>query len=128
MKTFLTKAGLGVTLAATALSVAAPAEAQRYRRYDRGGGDVATGAIIGGVIGLGLGAAIASSNRRDRGYYDDGYYDDRRQLRRDRRAQRRFERQYRNDYYAPRGYNRGYDRGYAPGYYNRGYAPGYYGY
>ena len=76
MKTILTKAGLSVALAATALTAAAPADAQRYRRYNRGGGDVATGAIIGGIVGLGLGAAIASSNRRDRGYYDDGYYYD----------------------------------------------------
>lgn len=114
MKTILTKAGLSVALAATALTVAAPADAQRYRRYDRGGGDVATGAIIGGIVGLGLGAAIASSNRRDRGYYNDGYYYDRRAYRRDRR-------QFRNrGYYPPQGY-------YAPrGYYNRGYAPGYY--
>lgn len=122
MKTILTKAGLGVALAATTLSVAAPAEAQRWQRYDRGN-DVATGAIIGGVIGLGLGAAIASSNRRDRYFYDDGYYYDRRTFRRDLRRERRF---YRNRGYAPYGFApRGYyGRPYAPGY----YAPGYYGY
>lgn len=123
MKTILTKAGLSVALAATALTVAAPADAQRYRRYDRGGGDVATGAIIGGIVGLGLGAAIASSNRRDRGYYNDGYYYDRRDYRRDRRQFRNRGYYPQQGYYAPRGY---YNRGYAPGYYRQ--APGYYGY
>ena len=74
------KAGLGFALAATALASAAPAEAQRWggRHYDRrGGGDAVAGAIIGGVLGLGIGAAIASNNRPryvDRGYYDQGYY------------------------------------------------------
>ena len=137
MKTILTKAGLAITLAATTLTAAAPADAQRYRRYNRGGGgDVATGAIIGGVIGLGVGAAIASSNRRDRyydrgyynggGYHNDGYVYDRRDLRRERRQLRRERRFLRNQsYYAPRGYYN-YNRGYAPGYYAPG--RGYYGY
>lgn len=65
------KTALGVGLAATALASAAPAQAQRYWHRDRGG-DTAAGALIGGVIGLGLGAAIASSNRGR--YYDRGYY------------------------------------------------------
>lgn len=75
MNGFLMKAGLGTAMAATALAAAAPADAQRWhhRGYDRGG-DVAAGALIGGVIGLGLGAAIASSNR-DRYYGPRGYYD-----------------------------------------------------
>ena len=72
MNGLLMKAGLATAMAATTLTVAAPADAQRYRGYrhhDRGG-DVAAGALIGGVIGLGLGAAIAS----DRGpYYRGGY-------------------------------------------------------
>lgn len=104
MNSLLKKAGLGVAMAATALTVAAPASAQRYgyRHYDRGG-DAAGAAIVGGIIGLGLGAAIASSNNNryyDRGYYNNGYYD--------------------------RGYyNNGYDRGYYPrnGYYNYDYRP-----
>lgn len=114
------KAALGATLAATVMTVAAPAEAQRYRRYHRGGGgDVAAGAVIGGIVGLGVGAAIASSNRGR--YYDRGYY------------------------YGPRPRYRGYyappppryyrDRGYygpryyapPPGYYAP-YGYGYYGY
>lgn len=115
------KAVLGTALAASTVVAVAPAEAQYYRgRRDRGG-DVATGALVGGIVGLGLGAAIASSNR-DR-YYDRGYYYD--------RAPRGYYRQryyappravYRERYYAPRGY-------YADPYYrpNRGYY-GYYGY
>lgn len=81
MNGLLKKAGLGIALAATALTAAAPADAQRwgryggwhggYRHYDRGG-NVAAGALLGGIVGLGLGAAIADSNR-DR-YYDRRYY------------------------------------------------------
>jgi hypothetical protein len=77
MNNLMKKAGLGVALAATALTAAAPADAQRYRRYNRGGGDVAAGALLGGIVGLGVGAAIASNNRGryyDRGYYNRGYY------------------------------------------------------
>lgn len=79
MNGWMKKVGLGMTLAATALSVAAPADAQRYRRYGgRGhGGDVAAGALLGGILGLGVGAAIANGDRGryyDRGYYDRGYY------------------------------------------------------
>ena len=63
MNGFLKKAGLGVALAATALTAAAPAEAQRwggYRHYNRGGGDAVAGALLGGVLGLGIGAAIGA--------------------------------------------------------------------
>ncbi|QDZ08240.1 hypothetical protein FPZ24_12755 [Sphingomonas panacisoli] len=75
MNKFLTKSVLGATLAATALTVAAPADAQRYRRYhDRG--DATGAAILGGVAGLAIGAAIASNNNRDRYYRNDYYYND----------------------------------------------------
>ena len=57
MNSILKKAGLGVAMAATALTVAAPAEAQYYRHRDRG--DATGAAIVGGIIGLGIGAAIA---------------------------------------------------------------------
>jgi hypothetical protein len=65
---FVKKAALGAVLAATVVGASSPAEAhdRRYRNNDAG---VAIGA---GVLGLALGAAIAS-DRRDR-YYDDGYY------------------------------------------------------
>lgn len=71
----LSKSLLGVAGAAVAAtSFAAPAEAQRYRRYydrDRGvdAGDVIAGiAIIGGV------AALVSALDGDRGYGRDRYY------------------------------------------------------
>lgn len=75
MNGWIKKAGLGVALAATALTAAAPADAQRYRGgrgYHRGG-DSAASALLGGIVGLGIGAAIANGNRG--GYYDRGYYD-----------------------------------------------------
>ncbi|SFP83035.1 hypothetical protein [Sphingomonas rubra] len=121
--------GLGVALAVTTVAAAAPADAQRwrggYRDYHRGGGGrAATGALIGGIVGLGLGAAIASSNNRGR-YYDRGYYYD---------APPRVV--YRDRYYAPppppvvvreRVYEPGYyggGYGYGGGYYDRGYGYG----
>jgi hypothetical protein len=73
---FVKKATLGAVLAATTLVAVSPAEAhdRRYRRDN--GAAVAVGA---GVLGLALGAAIAS-DRRDR-YYDGRYYNDRRYYR-----------------------------------------------
>ncbi len=85
MNGLIKKAGLGIALAATALTAAAPADAQRwgrggyggYRHHNRGG-NVAGAAVLGGILGLGVGAVIASNNNRgryyDRGYYNDGYY------------------------------------------------------
>lgn len=96
MKTLYTKAVLALALGATALTAAAPAEAQRYRGGYRGDNGTGT-AIVAGIAGLAIGAAIASSSRRDRGYDDRGYNDRR--------------------YYNRRHYNRGYD--------NRGYATDY---
>ncbi|TAJ74789.1 MAG: hypothetical protein EPO51_01650 [Phenylobacterium sp.] len=85
MRKALTTTLAAVTAVGAVLATAAPAEAQRYRYYDRhhhhgGGGDATAAAIIGGVAGLALGAAIAGNNdgRRDRGYYSSGYaYDPR---------------------------------------------------
>ncbi len=75
MNQLLKKAGLGLVLGATMLTAAAPAEAQRYRHRDRGDGGAA---IVAGIAGLAIGAAIASSDRRydyDRRYYrSHGYY------------------------------------------------------
>lgn len=84
MTSIFTKASLALALGATALTVAAPAQAQRYGH--RGHGDGGT-ALIAGIAGLAIGAAIVSSSRHrdDRRYderYDgryevrDGYYDD----------------------------------------------------
>ncbi len=84
MNGMLKKLGMGVALAATALTAAAPAEAQRWGRgwggyYNRDrGGDAVAGALLGGIVGLGVGAAIASSNQPryvDRGYYYNRGYD-----------------------------------------------------
>ncbi len=82
MNNLIKKAGLGVAFAATALTAAAPADAQRwgrgYRGYHHHGGNAAGAAVLGGILGLGVGAAIASSNNRggyyNRGYAYDGYY------------------------------------------------------
>jgi hypothetical protein len=68
--------------------------------YDRGrhhGNDAAAAAVIAGVAGLALGAALSSNNHGyyNRGYYNRGYYD--------------------RGYYG--------SNGYAPGYYDEGYAP-----
>jgi hypothetical protein len=65
---------LASALGAATLTAAAPAMADPYHGYRRGGGDTTGAAIAGGVIGLALGAAIASGNRGD--YYDSGYYYD----------------------------------------------------
>lgn len=69
--TFLRKglktATLVLALAAGTFSAAAPAQARGHR-----GGNYAAIAIGAGVVGLAIGAAIASDNNR--GYYDNGYY------------------------------------------------------
>jgi hypothetical protein len=91
----------GVLAAATLTAVASPADAQ-WRHRNRG--DRTALAIGAGALGLAVGAAIASNNRRG-GYYD-GYYG--------------------------RGYGRGgYDGYYGRPYAYNGYADGYgrpYGY
>ena len=118
MTTIFTKATLALALGATALTVAAPAEAQRYgghRDHDSAGP-----AIIAGIAGLVIGAAIFSGSRNHRhderrdprydaqgGYYVDGNgYPDQ---------------QYRNDPYRNQ---RGYDdqRGYRGNDYGSGYS------
>ncbi|TPG15586.1 hypothetical protein [Sphingomonas oligophenolica] len=75
MTHLLKKAGLALAMSATALTVAAPAEAQYYgrqRHHDNTGT-----AIIAGIAGLAIGAVIASSNNNDqyrrRGYSQRGY-------------------------------------------------------
>jgi len=78
------KATLATVLGATALSAASPAMAQGYYYGHRSGGDSTGAAIAGGIIGLALGAIVASSvnNHHDRyaerGWtWRDGYYWDR---------------------------------------------------
>ena len=110
------KSIFATALAASAFASATPALADGYRRHD--GDDTAAIAIGAGVIGLALGAIIASSDndrRRDR-YYRDGYgYDyapnwqNRNGWYRDRDGARHSRHEYdryrRND-----DYRRGYDR------------------
>ena len=84
MKSMLKKAVMGATLAATALTVASPADAQRYR-YNRYHHNNGSSAAVAGIAGLAIGAALASSADdryrgdyyRSRGFradYDDYYY------------------------------------------------------
>lgn len=92
------KTMLGTALFATALASASPAMADDHR-YRRGGdGDTAGAAVVGGIIGLAIGALIASSGKNK--HRCDGDRDD----------DRRCYRQYRD------GYNQG-------GYYNGGGYP-----
>lgn len=85
MNAMLKKVGLGFALAATALTAAVPADAQRYGGGFRGDGFRGDGfgrgrgnggAVIAGIAGLAIGAAIASNRNdrfRDRYYLDRGY-------------------------------------------------------
>jgi hypothetical protein len=101
MKSILKKATLAVVLGATTMTVAAPAEAQRWRRYDRGN-DAGT-AIVAGIAGLAIGAALTSRDRYNPRYdYDYRYYDQRGYFPNDG--------YYAQNYYYDRGYNRGYNR------------------
>ncbi|WP_374281625.1 hypothetical protein [Novosphingobium sp.] len=106
----LKKTVLGTTLLATALASASPAMANdsRYRRHDNG--DTVGAAVVGGIIGLTIGALIASSGKNKRDRCDDRRHDDRRCYARDNRP-----------YYD--GYN-GNGGGYYNGYPQQG---GYYG-
>ena len=129
--TILKKATLAAALGATALSAASPAMARDYYYDGHRGGDTTGAAVAGGIIGLALGAIVASSisrhNDYDRRYesrgwqYRDGYYWDRQGHRYDRDGRPCDDR---NGYYDRRGYD---DRGY--GYGDRGYygRDGYYG-
>lgn len=98
-----TKTSLAIAAGASALTVAAPAEAQRWGRYRNNDGAV----VAAGVAGLAIGALAASAARDryyDRGYWGPGYgY-----------GPRAYYGPPRSYYYAPpprfRGYNRGYSR------------------
>lgn len=88
----LRNAVLGLAMAASIPISATPAQARdHYRYYSRYHDDDAALALSAGIIGLAIGAAIASD--RPRYYYDDDYY-------------------YRERYYRPhyRSYYYSYDR------------------
>ena len=80
MSKIIGKAVTALTLGATLALTATPADAQWRRSHHRHHNDRTGLAIGAGIIGLGIGAAIASSGRGygggyyDRGYYDSGYY------------------------------------------------------
>ncbi len=92
MRKFLTAAVAALSFAGAIAATSAPAEARDHRRGSYGGGYYGGGryyrhhdntgtALAAGVVGLALGAALASSNSNSRSYYDDrsyygrGYYD-----------------------------------------------------
>jgi hypothetical protein len=88
-----------LTFGGAVASAAAPAQAQEYRRgFERSYGDYGhshhrdgtSTAIIAGVAGLAIGAALASSSHHSGGGYSQGYYD--------------------------QGYGSGYNNGYGGGY------------
>ncbi len=122
---FFRNATIATALAATALASATPAMARDYYRHNDNTAAVAIGA---GVVGLALGAIIASnSNDRDRyrdrdRYYDsgyaydsgwqyrDGWYWDRDGGRHSRDDYDRYQRGGRNEWRGDRGdWRRGYD-------------------
>jgi len=97
------KTAFATALAATALTSATPAMA---RDHWHRGGDRTGAAIAVGVVGLALGAMIASS-ANDRHRYRDRYYRDGRYYDRDGRYyDDRYDRydRYDRDYYDRRGY------------------------
>jgi len=79
MRKSLTAALAALTFGAAVAATAAPAEARpyygggRYYSYHRHHGNDAGVAVAAGVVGLALGAALASDGGGRR-YYDRGYY------------------------------------------------------
>jgi hypothetical protein len=130
-KTTIRHAGIACAVAAGAMTLGTTTAEARDRYYrDRGDNDAAI-AIGAGILGLAVGAAVAS-DRRGR-YYDDRYY-----YGRPRGYYRTYPRNYyyrpypRQRFYGQRfdgwggAYRGGYDRGgWGPGAYRGGYGWGY---
>ncbi len=66
------KSVAALALGATALSMAVPAQA--HERWGRGGGDDAAIAVGAGLLGLAVGAAIASGDNGGGYYGNEDYY------------------------------------------------------
>lgn len=79
MRKALTAAMAAITLGGAVCATAAPAEARPYDHHYYGGGrhygrNNDGAAVAAGVVGLALGAALASSNHSyNHGYYDRSY-------------------------------------------------------
>ncbi len=78
MNRILTAAVAALTIAGSVAAVAGPAQAEPYRYYNRhkGNNNDAGIAIAAGIVGLAIGAAVASSGSNKRNssyYYDNGY-------------------------------------------------------
>jgi hypothetical protein len=71
MRKALTAALAALTLGGAVCATAVPAQAQRFRGDFHHHGDRGGAAVAAGVLGLALGAAIASDHRS---YYGPGYY------------------------------------------------------
>ena len=104
---------MALALGATAIVAAAPADAQSYGYRSHRGSDAGP-AIIAGIAGLAIGAAVASSSNRNRSYdreydgYDRGY--DGYERRYDQDSRRGYYKEYREDYgQNGYGYQQGYD-------------------
>ena len=108
MTTRIRKFAFASALAAMTLGSVSPAMAQGYpygnggyRNHDRG--DSTGAAIVGGIVGIAIGALIASGGNRDRDRYRDrgwewrnGYYWDRQGHRYDRHGRRHDDDRYYN--------------------------------
>lgn len=73
MNRIMTKAALGLGALASVGMMAAPAQAQSYYHHRDNDAGVA---VAAGIVGLAIGAAIASSNHDRRYDYDRRYYND----------------------------------------------------
>lgn len=75
MRKSLVAALAAVTFGGAVAASATSANAQSYYRHRDNDNDAAAAAIVAGVAGLAIGAALAGNNR-NRGYYNGGYYQD----------------------------------------------------
>lgn len=97
MRKILTAAVAALTVAGGMAASVTTAEARPYNHRHHRGNDHGD-AVVAGIAGLAIGAALAGSSNRDRGYYRGGYYAPRSGYAPD-RYDRRY---YRSEYYAPR--------------------------